>query len=105
MDSYSNTCPLSQRQLLDEFFMEHRTKILDLAAYLDRFDRSVDQNAGDDFRLRALREALTVLTADGPQRVKRAQLLLSDQDSRLLEERDQQSAWGAPAHLRQDGQR
>ncbi|MBA2447808.1 MAG: hypothetical protein H0V51_07270, partial [Chloroflexi bacterium] len=47
------TCPLSQRQLLEEYFIEHRTKILDLAAFLDRLDRAREQDAGDDFRLRA----------------------------------------------------
>ena len=34
------TCPLTQRQLIDEYFMEHRTKVLDIAAFLDRLDRA-----------------------------------------------------------------
>jgi hypothetical protein len=95
MSTYANTCPLSQRQLLDEFFMEHRTKILDLAAFLDRMDRSVEQNAGDDFRLVAFRQALAELCGDAPGRIERVQMLLSDRDTSLLDERDQQNAFGA----------
>ena len=37
------SCPLTQRQLIDEYFMEHRTKVLDLAAFLDRLDRRFDR--------------------------------------------------------------
>ncbi len=92
------TCPLSQRQLIEAFFIEHRTKILDLAAFLDRLDRSVDKNAEDDFRFLALREALNELRSDGPGRVQRVQMILSDQNTTLLEERDQQSAFGAARH-------
>ena len=32
--------PLTQRELIDEYFMEHRVKVLDLAAFLDRLDRA-----------------------------------------------------------------
>lgn len=96
----SNVCPLTQRQLIDEYFMEHRTKILDLAAFLDRMDRAVEHNAADDFRFVAFQHALTVLTTDSIDRVERIQMLLSDQDTSLLEERDQQHAFGAskPRH-------
>ncbi|MFC4454189.1 hypothetical protein [Deinococcus sonorensis] len=102
--AYANTCPLSQRQLLDEFFMEHRAQVLAIAAFLDRLDRSVDRNAEDDFRLRALRQTLNVLLEEGPERAHRVQLLLSDHTSELLEVRDQQGANGAPLRqAMQDG--
>lgn len=35
----TKSCPLSQQELIDEYFMESRTKILDIAAFLDRLDR------------------------------------------------------------------
>ena len=48
-----------------------------------------------DFRLTALRGALHELTSPEYGRVMRAQLLLSDRDLTLLDERDSQSAYGA----------
>ena len=91
----SNTCPLSQQKLIDEFFIEHRTKILDIAGFLDRMDRSVDKNGEDDFRLRAFRKALSVLSEDEVGRAERVQMTLSDLNTELLKERDQQGAFGA----------
>ena len=64
MDPYANTSPLSQKQLLDEYFMEHRAQVLALAAFLDRFERSQDRNAEKDFRMTAFRQALGVLLED-----------------------------------------
>jgi hypothetical protein len=93
--AYERTCPLGQKQLIDEYFMEQRTKILDLAAFLDRLDRSVRQDAEDDFRFLAFREALGLLVSDGPQRAKRVQMALSDPTTELLQERDTQGAFGA----------
>lgn len=95
MTSFESTCALSQKQLVDEFFIEHRTKILDLAAFLDRMERSVRKDAADDFRFLAFKKALGVLTSDGPQRAKRVQMVLSDPTSELLQERDTQGAYGA----------
>ncbi len=95
MATYSNTCPLSQKQLIEKYFMEHRTKILDIAAFLDRLDRSVDANAEDDFRYTSFRQALEVLIRAEPGRVEDIQMILSDRSIELLEERDQQSAYGA----------
>ncbi|WP_034388840.1 hypothetical protein [Deinococcus sp. YIM 77859] len=98
MAAHTNTGLLTQTQLLDLYFMEHRAGLLALAAFLDRLDRAqgADQ-AAEDFRLRALREALHELTSPEPGRVKRAQLRLSDQTLDLLDLRDSQSAFGAPA--------
>lgn len=102
---YTNTCPLSQKQLVDEYFMEHRAQILAVAAFLDRLERSQNRDAEDDFRVVAFREALTLLTSPEGERVKRIQLVLSDRDTRLLDERDGQSAHGAPIRVNfpQDG--
>ncbi len=96
MDHYRDTCPMSQQALIDEFFIEQRVHILEIAAYLDRLNRAGDRNAADDFRYMALKKAVAALTSDKPGRTERVQMILSDKDVRLLEERDQQSAWGAP---------
>ena len=89
------THPRTQRELIEAEFIEHRTKILDIAAFLDRFDRASARDAEDEFRIVAFRRALEDLAAPGFGRVERIQMLLSDQNSELLDERDQQNAFGA----------
>lgn len=95
MRSYAGTCPLTQKQLIDEYFMEHRTKILDIAAFLDRMDRSVERNAEDDFRIVAFRQALAALCSADSERVENVQMIFSDPTTEPLERLDSKSAFGA----------
>jgi hypothetical protein len=95
MGAHAGTSPLTQRELIDEYFMEERVKVIDLAAFLDRLDRAREIDADDDFRLRSIREALAVLVDGSGQRVQRVQMIFSDPRSELLEELDQKSAKGA----------
>ena len=97
------SCPLGQKDLIDRYFMEHRNQVLAIAAFLDRMDRSVSKDAGDEFRFAALKKAIQELTTGDFGRTERVQLLLSDLDTTLLEERDQQGAYGAP--IRQEATR
>ena len=94
-EKYDNTCPMSQKDLINEYFMEYRAQLLDVAAFLDRMERSVEKNGEDDFRFKALLDSIKVLASDEPMRVERMQMILSDADTRLLEERDSVSAFGA----------
>jgi len=90
------TCPLTQRELVDEYFIEHRTKILDIAAFLDRLDRARERDAEEDFRVVAFRKALAaLLDGGGPSRMFQVQMLLSDPNTDLLERLDRKSAFGA----------
>ncbi|HSH59737.1 MAG TPA: hypothetical protein VK988_08890 [Acidimicrobiales bacterium] len=95
MDARLGTCLLTQRQLIDEHFMEQRTKILDIAAFLDRMDRSVELNAEDDFRVAALRRTLEALCSRAPGRVERIQMILSDPTTEPLAQSDRRNAAGA----------
>jgi hypothetical protein len=95
MGAHTGTGPLTQRELIDEYFMEERVKVIDLAAFLDRLDRARELDAEDDFRLRSIRDALNVLAGDDGNRVQRVQMIFSDPRSELLEELDQKSAKGA----------
>lgn len=72
-----NTCPQTQQQVIDTYFMEHRAKLLDIAAYLDRIDRGRGENP-NDFRDVAFRQALTVLSSSEPNRAKRVLEIFSD---------------------------
>ena len=95
MGAHTGTSPLTQRELITEYFMEHRVQVLELAAFLDRLDRAREIDADDDFRLRSIRAALAVLVDGDGDRTERVQMIFSDPRSELLEELDTQSAKGA----------
>jgi hypothetical protein len=95
MAPLATACLLTQQQLVDGFFMEHRAQILDLAAYLDRLDRSVDRSGEGDFRLVALRRAMQVLCSEAPGRVEQILMILSDPVVEPMDSRDRQNAFGA----------
>lgn len=73
------TCPMSRREAIDAYFMEHRAKLLDIAAFLDRIDRTLPPpDDKEDFRLVAFRRALAILADGRPERARRVLELLSD---------------------------
>jgi hypothetical protein len=89
-------CPLTTSQIIDEYFIENRTRILDLAAYLDRLMRSADnQPAAGDFRMQALEQALHILSSNEPDKVDHIQLVFSDPTTELKAQLDTKSASGA----------
>lgn len=89
-------CPLTTRQIVDEYFIENRNKLLEIGAFLDRLERSADAaDPGGDFRVRAFRKALDILADGGSARVLRLQMLLSDPTTEPRESLDQKGAKGA----------
>ena len=91
MDSRS---PLSPKEVVDEYFIENRTRLLEIAAFLDRVDRADPGSAAGDFRMQAFTDALAALGA-GSGRLERVQLLLSDPTTEPLGALDRKSAFGA----------
>lgn len=90
--------PKTGRELVDEYFIENRTRLLEIAAFLDRLDRRDPGLAERDFRVRAFREGIAVLadTSESDEtRVQRIQMILSDPTTEPLEKLDQKSARGA----------
>jgi hypothetical protein len=84
--------------ILDEYFLENRHKLLEIASFLDRLDRAHDNvDPGSDFRVAAMRRAITVLSSDNCQRAKEIQLILSDPTDEPRERLDRKAAWGAYA--------
>lgn len=69
--------PQTKQQVIDSYFMEHRAKLIDLAAYLDRIDRGQGE-AVHDFRDVAFRAAIEILTDGQPNRAKRILESFSD---------------------------
>lgn len=48
MPTDSQRPPKGGRELIDEYFIENRTRLLDIASFLDRLDRAGDGEAGRD---------------------------------------------------------
>ena len=63
-------------ELFDREFLALRAKILEIAATLDRLDRSPGSLAGDP-RVEQVREAFAVLTSHDSDRAERVQLVFS----------------------------
>ncbi len=84
--------PPTSVNLVDLGFMDSRSKLIDLAAFLDRV-----QKAGQDgdFRVQALKNALTLLSQDKPQRAKDVLLSFSDTSTEPIAKATMQGAIGA----------
>lgn len=69
--------------MINTYFLEHRAKLLDIAAFLDRLDRAAPETETPDFRQQAMLQAIAILSDGQPQRAKRILDLLSDHSSDL----------------------
>ncbi len=95
MEGRSGPSPLTRSELIDEYFIENRTKVLDLAAFLDRLDRAEHPPREGEFRMEAFSEALGELTGSAPGRLDRIQMILSDPTTKPVERLTGKSARGA----------
>ncbi len=68
--------PLAAPEVLDREFLEVRSKILEIAAALDRLDRA-EGSMHSDPRLAKLRQALALLTTSRGDRAEQVQLVFS----------------------------
>ena len=81
MGAHAGTSPLTQRELIAEYFMEHRVQVLELAAFLDRLDRARELDGEDDFRMWSVQDALrTLVAATAQQQGIKAALEIRDPD-------------------------
>jgi len=90
----SSPSPLTPREVVDEYFIENRTRLLEIAAFLDRLDRTDPSYAAADFRMQAFSDALDAVS-QGKDRLERIQRLLSDPTTEPLGSLDRKSAFGA----------
>ena len=95
--------PLSKRAVVDRYFLEHRAKVLDIAAFLDRVDRAQGEGA-DDYRRAALEACCAILVDGKPDRARRALELLSDHSTEPIAKAPMKGATGA-VDLREKGGR
>jgi hypothetical protein len=70
--------PLPAARAFDQFYLDARSRVLDLAATLDRVGRGADPAVvAADPRARLLRQALEVLLSDAPNRAEKVQQIFS----------------------------
>lgn len=71
----------SATQILEDKFLEVRAKLLEVAATLDRIDRTADDDAPLDSSVQPMRQrvddAIRILLSEGPDRAERLQRLFS----------------------------
>lgn len=93
--NHEKSCLLTGREILDRWFLDARSKLLDVAALLDRLDRASDGAGTNDFRVQALRDAAKELQRADFGRTRRIQNLLSDPTTAPIDELSMKGAIGA----------
>ena len=83
---------MNKQAVLDLYFAEARSKLIDLAAFLDRVDRADGEG---DFRLQAFRAGLREIASTSGDNARRVLTLLSDPTSEPLSAATVKSAAGA----------
>jgi hypothetical protein len=83
---------MTRQQVLDLYFIEARSKLLDVGAFLDRVERAAGEA---DFRMTAFRAALAELSKDEPARARRVLLAFSDPTTDPIAAAPGKSACGA----------
>jgi hypothetical protein len=87
---------MTRQQVLDLYFMDARSKLIDIAAFLDRVDRSEGE---PDFRLDAFRAALAELQLEEPVRARSVLMSFSDPTLEPIAKAPGKGAVGAwPGH-------
>jgi len=91
-NAMSDWTPPNDVNLVDLGFMDSRYKLIDLAAFLDRVQRAGQES---DFRVQALKNAISLLALDQPHRAKEVLLSFSDPSTEPIEKATTQGASGA----------
>ena len=87
---------MTRQQILDLYFMEARSKLIDLGAFLDRIERA---DGAEDFRMKGFRAALADLTKPGAHKAKNVLLALSDPTTEPIPAATTKAACGAWAQI------
>ena len=96
MPDSTNPSPLTRTQVVDLYFLEHRARLLDLAAFLDRYDRARDDTGEEDFRVKAIRDAITLLDDGQSDRTARTLARMSDHSTEPVDQAGMKGACGTP---------
>ena len=93
MSRPNEPCPIPPDEVIARYFLEHRAKLIDIAAFLDRVERA----GGDcnDFRIKAMHEAIAQLGTPGADRARRVQMAFSDLTDEPIDAAPMKGALGA----------
>ena len=94
MSHPDTSCPMTYEHAIEVYFMEHRAKLIDVAAFLDRLDRTTGKD-GDDFRMIAFQSALEIVGDGEPDRARRLLELFSDFSTEPIDIAPMKGALGA----------
>ncbi|MGY8671757.1 MAG: hypothetical protein ACKVHO_04100 [Verrucomicrobiia bacterium] len=83
---------MTREQVLDMYFMDARCKLIDIAAFLDRVERSEGR---DDFRIKSFRKAFDEVLGKKKNKAKRVLLSLSDPTTEPIAKAPGKGASGA----------
>jgi len=83
---------MTRIQVLDLYFMDARSKLIDLAAFIDRVNRAEGK---EDFRMKAFRDALTELSGSKTEKAKQVLLAFSDPTAKPISKAPGKGAVGA----------
>ena len=83
---------MTRQQVLDLYFMDARSKLIDLGAFIDRVERSSGE---EDFRMKAFRGALAQLSKGETQKARQVLLSLSDPTTEPIPAATTKAACGA----------
>ena len=88
--------PMKAMDILDLYFIENRSRILDIASFLDRIDRYEGaEEAKADYRYQAFARIVKLLSEPTGNRTKAIQVALSDPTTEPLASAAGLKAWGA----------
>jgi len=83
---------MTAQQVLDQYFLDARHKLIEIGAFLDRVDRGEGEG---DFRLAAFREAIDALSSDQSNRAEQVLLAFSDPTEQPIPKATTKAACGA----------
>lgn len=83
---------MTRQQVLDLYFMDARSKLIDLAAFIDRVERATGE---EDFRMKALRAALKEISDGHKEKAKQVLLAFSDPTTEPIPAATTKAACGA----------
>ena len=86
--------PLDRGEVVNRYFLEHRAKLIDVAAFLDRVDRA-QGDGSEDFRIRSLRAGIAILLDGESDRARRILEILSDPSDTPIDQAPMKGATGA----------
>lgn len=78
--------------MVDQSYIDARARLIDVAAFLDRVQR---YGQDQDYRVRALHQAIALLSSPEPGRVEKILLALSDPTTAPIPVANLQGAFGA----------